>query len=163
MWQVIQCPATTEFKRVAKEQETHGNLYIVWERYGRTPCWICQSVPVLIQFMNQRFRDAEKHLRVSPLYRILRGESTKQTHKNHEIVMLERDEMEALNRIIRRFPACNVVTKDPEKWALQTMADLLQMEEVEDSSLRKWMRIIRTGNINLWKIFRGWADLRISV
>ena len=73
--------------------------------------------------------------------------------------MLERDEMEALNRIIRRFPACNVVTKDPEKWVLQTMADILQMEEVEDSSLRKWMRIIRTGNVNLWKFFRGWADL----
>ena len=159
MWQVIQCPATIEFKRVAKEQETHGNLYVIWERMGRTPCWICQSVPVLIQFMNQRFRDEGKHLRVSPLYRILRGESTTQTHKSHEIIMLERDEMEALNRIIRRFPACNVVTKDPEKWALQTMADLLQMEEVEDGSLRKWMRIIRTGNINLWKIFRGWADL----
>ena len=109
--------------------------------------------------MNQRFRDEEKHLRVSPLYRILRGESTKQTHKNHEIVMLERDEIEAFNRMIRKFPACNVVTKEPEKWVLQTMAEIEQMEEVEDSSLRKWMRLIRTGNINLWKIFMGWADL----
>jgi hypothetical protein len=120
-WHVVECPANVQFASVRKETGTHGKIYAIWECDGHTPCWISQSIPILVRAMNARvFGSSDKRLHASSIYRVLRGESQKKLHKAHRVVRFQRSELGDFNLMLQQFPAYFFVTKTPDAWRIRT-------------------------------------------
>ena len=79
------------------------NIYCVWEIDMLTPCWVSQSLPPLVDAVNQTL-SRPKQLQVSSMYRVLRGESLRRRHKNYMMQMFSRQEIEELNAHLANFP-----------------------------------------------------------
>lgn len=123
-WHVVECPAAVQFASIRKETGTHGKIYAIWECDGHTPCWISQSIPVLVRAMNARvFGSSDKRLHASSIYRVLRGESQKKLHKSHRVVRFQRSELGDFNLMLRQFPTYFFVTKTPDAWKILARPD----------------------------------------
>ena len=110
-WYVVRVPSDVQLTWVQKEWKAHGWIYCVWEVDMQTPCWISQSLPVIVSGINPGLSKA-KQLHVSSLYRLLRGESQSQMHKNHLLSAYKRKDVHQLNEHMAKFPSCKLVTKD---------------------------------------------------
>ena len=116
-WCVVNVPGTIRLAHVRKEWATHGNIYCVWEIDMLTPCWVSQSLPPLVDALNQTL-SRPKQLQVSSMYRVLRGESLRRRHKNYMMQTFSRQEIEELNAHLANFRGCMFVTQYPEEWML---------------------------------------------
>ena len=116
-WRVVNVPGNVQLSQVGKEWKTHGKIYCVWEIDMQTPCWLSQSLPALIDALNQTL-SRPKQLQVSSMYRVLRGESLRCRHKNYVMQAFSRRELEELNAHLASFPGCMFVTQEPEEWKL---------------------------------------------
>ena len=116
-WYVIPCPSTVELTSVEKERGTHGSIYVLFECELRSPLWIGQSIPALVRSINDKaVYNREKRLHASSLYRCLRGEARKNSHKSWKVAKFSRSDLEVLNRYIGMFPSVVYVSKSPEMW-----------------------------------------------
>lgn len=116
-WYVIPCPSNVQLTSVAKERGTHGSLYVLWECERRTPAWIGQSIPSLVRSINEKAVIApEKRLHASSLYRCLRREARKESHKSWKVEKFARTDINELNLFLREFPSIVVTSKSPELW-----------------------------------------------
>ena len=116
-WDVVNVSGKIQLAHVRKEWATHGSIYCVWEIDMLTPCWVSQSLPPLVDAVNQTL-SRPKRLQVSSMYRVLRGESLRCRRRNYMMQMFSRTEIDALNAHIANFPGCMFVTKYPEEWKL---------------------------------------------
>ena len=82
-----------------------------------THCWVSQSLPPLVDAVNQTL-SRPKQLQASSMYRVLRGESLSRRRKNYAMQAFSRRELEELNAHLASFPGCMFVTKEPEEWKL---------------------------------------------
>ena len=116
-WFVIPCPSNINLTTVEKERGTHGAIYALWECEKRTPCWVGQSVPALVRSINQKaVVTPEKRLHASSLYRCLRREARKESHKNWKVEKFSRADVGLLNTFFQQFPSIVVTSKSPELW-----------------------------------------------
>jgi len=116
-WYVIPCPSNVQLTSVSKERGTHGAIYALWECERRTPCWIGQSVPALVRSINEKAVVApEKRLHASSLYRCLRREARKESHKSWKVEKFSRSDIRELNCFLSEFPSIVVISKSPELW-----------------------------------------------
>lgn len=116
-WFVIPCPSNINLTMVEKERGTHGAIYALWECEKRTPCWVGQSVPALVRSINQKaVVTPEKRLHASSLYRCLRREARKESHKNWKVEKFSRADVGLLNTFFQQFPSIVVTSKSPELW-----------------------------------------------
>ena len=112
-WRVVNVPGMVQLSHVGKEWATHGKIYCVM----LTPCWLSQSLPALLDAVNQTL-SRPKQLQASSMYRVLRGESRRRRHINYVMQAFSRRELEELNAHLASFPGCMFVTKEPEGWKL---------------------------------------------
>jgi hypothetical protein len=123
-WYVIPCPANVELTSVAKERGTHGSIYCLWECERRSPAWLGQSVPALVRSINEKAVVApEKRLHASSLYRCLRREARKESHKSWKVEKFSRAEIQELNKFLAQFPSIVVTSKSPELWHCSSGSD----------------------------------------
>jgi hypothetical protein len=131
-WYVIPCPANVQLTSVLKERGTHGAIYALWECEKRTPCWIGQSIPALVRSINEKAVIApEKRLHASSLYRCLRREARKESHKSWKVEKFARADITELNHFLGEFPSIVVTSKSPELWHCSPLSSV-EEEEVED-------------------------------
>ena len=117
-WHVVNVPGNVQLSHVGREWATHGKVDCVWELDMLTPCWLSQSLPALLDAVNQTL-SRPKQLQASSMYRVLRGESLRCRHKNYVLQGFSRRELEGLNAHLASFPGCMFVTKEPEDWKLR--------------------------------------------
>ena len=116
-WFVIPCPPTVELITVAKERGTHGSVYCLWECECKLPVWIGQSIPALVRSINDKAVLTEtKRLHASSLYRCLRKEARKESHKSWKVEKFSRAQIEDINMFLKEFPSAVFVSKSPELW-----------------------------------------------
>lgn len=116
-WYIIPCPANLQLTSIGKEHGTHGYCYVLWECERKTSVWLGQSVPRLVRAINEKAVTApEKRLHASSLYRCLRKEARKESHKSWKVDKFSRAEIVELNRFLADFPSIVVVSKFPELW-----------------------------------------------
>lgn len=116
-WYIIPCPSTVELTCVCKERGTHGSVYCLWECERRLPVWIGQSIPALVRSINEKaVMNDTKRLHASSLYRCLRREARKESHKNWKVEKFSRAQVEDLNVFIGSFPSAVFISKSPELW-----------------------------------------------
>jgi hypothetical protein len=121
VWHVIQCPANLVLTSIGKERGTHGFIYTIWEVERRFPVWVSQSIPAVVKAINDKAVTAhEKRLHASSIYRVLRGESQKRSHKHHSVCRWSRTNLVELNAHLKSFPSCIFVSKSPEQWCVST-------------------------------------------
>jgi len=134
-WYVIPCPANVQLTSVLKERGTHGAIYALWECEKRTPCWIGQSIPALVRSINEKaVIAAEKRLHASSLYRCLRREARKESHKSWKVEKFARADITELNHFLGEFPSIVVTSKSPELWHCSPLAsvDEDEVDEVDE-------------------------------
>ena len=116
-WYVIPCPPTVELTNIAKERGTHGSVYCLWECECKLPIWIGQSIPALVRSINEKAVLSDtKRLHASSLYRCLRKEARKESHKSWKVEKFSRAQVEDINEFIGKFPSAVFVSKSPELW-----------------------------------------------
>ena len=117
VWYVIPCPKSVKLTAVSKERGTHGSVYCLWECDKSAPIWIGQSIPALVRSINAKavLSDA-KRLHASSLYRCLRREARKDSHKNWKVKKFSRAEIEDVNQFMNGFHNIVFVSKAPELW-----------------------------------------------
>lgn len=116
-WYIIPCPANLELTSVAKERGTHGSIYVIWECDRKSSAFVGQSVPALVRSINEKAIAApEKRLHASSLYRCLRREARKESHKLFKIEKFSRCDISQLNAFLSQFPSIVVTSKSPELW-----------------------------------------------
>ncbi len=116
-WYIIPCPSSLELTQVSKERGTHGSVYCLWECERRLPVWIGQSIPALVRSINHKaVMNDTKRLHASSLYRCLRKEARKESHKNWKVEKFSRAQVEDLNAFIANFPSAVFISKSPELW-----------------------------------------------
>jgi len=116
-WCVVSLPPGVGFARIDKEARTQGRVFCMHDADMDQPCWVSQSMPVLIDAYNDRHSHPNR-LHVTSAYRVLRGQSLSAVHKNHGFVVRERAATKELNELIGQFPGCFVVTKEGDAWHL---------------------------------------------
>ena len=116
-WYVIPVPSDINLTEISKERGTHGSVYCLWECEKRTPAWMGQSIPALVRSINEKaVMTQEKRLHASSLYRCLRREARKESHKNWKVEKFSRAEVSELNEFLSGFPSVVVTSKSPELW-----------------------------------------------
>jgi len=116
-WYIIPCPSTVLLTGVCKERGTHGSIYCLWECEGKLPVWIGQSIPALVRSINDKaVLSDSKRLHASSLYRCLRKEARKESHKSWKVEKFSRTQVEDLNNFVKNFSSVVFVSKSPELW-----------------------------------------------
>ena len=114
IWYVIPCPSSVNLLGISKERGTHGSVYCLWECERRLPLWIGQSIPALVRCINAKAVISDsKRLHASSLYRCLRKEARKESHKSWKVDKFSRSQIEDINDFIREFPSTVFVSKSP--------------------------------------------------
>lgn len=135
VWHVIQCPANLVLTSIGKERGTHGFIYTIWEVERRFPVWVSQSIPAVVKAINDKAVTAhEKRLHASSIYRVLRGESQKRSHKHHSVCRWSRTNLVELNAHLKAFPSCIFVSKSPEQWCVSTAPVPPQLASAEEAT-----------------------------
>ena len=83
----------------------------------QTPCWLSQSLPALVNALNQTL-SRPKQVQVSSMHRVLRSESPRCRHDNYVMQVHSRKELEELNARLASVPGCTFVMQEPEEWML---------------------------------------------
>ena len=100
----------------------------------RTPVWIGQSIPALVRAINKEVvRAPEKRLHASSLYRCLRKEARKESHKNWKVAKFTRAQIDELNAHLLSFPSAVYCSKSPEFWRCSPSAELAEAAAASDS------------------------------
>jgi len=116
-WYIIPCPPNVELTSVAKERGTHGSIYVLWECDMKSSAFVGQSVPALVRSINEKaITSPEKRLHASSLYRCLRREARKESHKLFKREKSSRSDIAQLNAFLAQFPSIVVTSKSPELW-----------------------------------------------
>lgn len=116
-WYAIPVPPTIQLLEVLKETSTHGSLYSLFECEERSNLFIGQSIPALTKAINSKaIVIPEKRLHCSSLYRVLRSESKKTSHKNWKVTKYNRNEIDKINTLMKKFPGVIFISKTPELW-----------------------------------------------
>lgn len=116
-WHVIPVPAGIGLSKIGKERGTHGLIYCAWECERRVAVWVGQSIPALVDNINDKaVTAAEKRLHASSLYRCLRQEARKDSHKNWKVCKFHRGQVAELSSFLAPFPGVVFVTKSPDLW-----------------------------------------------
>ena len=104
-WHVIPVPCTLSLTGIAKERGTHGSVYCLWDNNTLNTIWIGQSVPALVENINSKavFHES-KRLHASSLYRCLRKEARKESHKSWKITKFNRSDLNEINQFVKNFP-----------------------------------------------------------
>ena len=119
-WCVVRLPKGVEFTHIKKEKDCQGRLILIYEEDGEDACWLSQSMPAVVQAINNVV-SRPKRLHCSSAYRILRAESLSHVHKNFHVVAYHRHELAALNEHIAQLPGCRCVTKDVNVWYIKSL------------------------------------------
>ncbi len=116
-WHVIPVGAGIRLSRVGKERGTHGLIYCAWECERQVAIWVGQSIPALVENVNLKaVTTVEKRLHASSLYRCLRQEARKDSHKNWKVCKFLRSQVAELSDFLAPFPGVVFVTKLPDLW-----------------------------------------------
>ena len=116
-WYIIPCPCSITLTSVDKERGTHGSLYCLFECDRNLPVWVGQSIPALVNSINTKaILCPNKRLHASSLYRCIREESRKGTHKQWCVKKFDRNLVDDINNFIKQFPSVVFVSKAPEIW-----------------------------------------------
>ena len=81
----------------------------------QTPCWISQSLPAIVAVSDPGLCK-ERNLHASSLYRLIRGETRSEMHKNHLLSTYKRKDIDQRKEHVRKFPLCGFVAKDVTSW-----------------------------------------------
>ena len=76
----MRLPKGVEFTHIKKEKDCQGRLILIYEEDGEDACWLSQSMPAVVQAINNVV-SRPKRLHCSSAYRILRAESLSHVHK----------------------------------------------------------------------------------
>ena len=113
-WQVVCCPGTVRFERIAKDTHTLARIYALHrEREGIV--WLGQSMTSLMQAIGKHY---SLHMHVSSGYRIIRREVKSGMHRGFVVTRLA-DESE-VNALLDDLCPLHlaVVVRHPDKWEL---------------------------------------------
>ena len=81
------------------------------------PVWIGQSIPALVRSINEKaVVNESKRLHASSLYRCLRKEARKESHKSWKVEKFSRAQVEDLNAFVAGFSSAVFISKSPELW-----------------------------------------------
>ena len=108
-WRVVNVLGNVQLSHVGKEWATRGKVIDM-----QTPCWLSQSLPALVDALNQTL-SRPKQLQASSMCHVLRGESLRCRHENYVMQAFSCRELEKLNAHIA---SCMFVTQEPEEWML---------------------------------------------
>ena len=113
-WQVVCCPGTVRFERIAKDTHTLSRLYALYREYEGI-VWLGQSMTSLMQAIGKHY---SLHMHVSSGYRIIRREVKSGTHRGFVVTRLA-DESE-VNALLDDLCPLHlaVVVRHPDKWEL---------------------------------------------
>lgn len=115
MWTPIVCPSTVKISRIEKERGCHGRVFVVQQLNDKRCCFVCQSLPAIVAFLN-RFSPTRFH--VSSFYRTSRLNGAQQSHRGWIADALSCDETEKLNWATMGFDRVAFLTRQPENWIL---------------------------------------------
>ena len=143
-WIIIPCPCSITLTSVNKERGTHGSVYILWECDRNLPVWVGQSIPALVNGINEKaIFCASKRLHASSLYRCLRKEARKENHKSWCVSKFSRQEIDEINAFIKKFPSVIFISKSPELWRCslptaspETSAEIIKKNDDENEMSR---------------------------
>ena len=111
-WEMVLVPRV-QFKRILKEQGTHGKIYAAWTVTSNI-AWISQSVTALCKMINIT---CDRNCFSSSFYRFLRGEQRKPA--NREWLVKRAANVEALNKLLAGFEFFQVCSKNLDCWELE--------------------------------------------
>ena len=156
-WYIIPCPSTVVLTNVCKERGTHGSVYCLWECERRTPVWIGQSIPALVRSINDKAVISEsKRLHASSLYRCLRREARKESHKSWKVEKFSRAQVEDLNAFIASFASAVFISKSPELWKCSRPADDTEAERSADGE--GLGKLMSPSDVEVWSETRATPD-----
>ena len=136
-WFIIPCPSSLQLTSIAKERGTHGSIYCLWECERRLPVWIGQSIPALVRSINEKaVLNDTKRLHASSLYRCLRKEARKESHKNWKVEKFSRAQVEDLNSFLAAFPSAVFISKSPELWKCTRPSASVEDDSAEDMATK---------------------------
>jgi hypothetical protein len=116
-WYCVPVPNTVQLSEIQKEQSSHGLVYLLFECEQRSSLFVGQSIPALTKAINSKaIQIQEKRLHCSSLYRVLRSESKKASHKNYRCIKVKRTDIAIINSYIQQFPSIVFVSKSPDLW-----------------------------------------------
>jgi hypothetical protein len=116
-WYCVPVPNSVRLSEIHKEQSSHGLVYLLYECEQRSSLFVGQSIPALTKAINSKaIQVSEKRLHCSSLYRVLRSESKKASHKNYRCLKFKRSEVDSINGYIQKFPSIVFVSKSPDLW-----------------------------------------------
>jgi hypothetical protein len=127
-WIVYRLAKGSRFSRISKEPRRQGLVYCLFDIDRDQPCWVSQSIPACVEAIN-RTLTRRKRLHASSCYKITRGESHCNVHKNHHVLAFERHDIDGVNGVLANFPALLVVTQDVTVWFLDDEA----MSKIDDA------------------------------
>jgi hypothetical protein len=129
-WYCVPVPNTVRLSEIQKEQSSHGLVYLLFECEQRSSLFIGQSIPALTKAINSKaIQVPEKRLHCSSLYRVLRSESKKASHKNYRCLKFKRTAIPDINTYIQKFPSIVFVSKSPDLWKTSEL-DVDQVESI---------------------------------
>ena len=118
-WQVVCCPGTVRFERIAKDTHTLARIYALHrEREGIV--WLGQSMTSLMEAIGKHYN---LHMHVSSGYRIIRREVKSGMHRGFLVTRLA-DESEVNALLENLCPLyLAVVLRHPERWEITTQVE----------------------------------------
>ena len=113
-WQVVCCPGTVRFAKIAKDTHTLSRLYALYREYEGI-VWLGQSMTSLMQAIGKHY---SLHMHVSSGYRVIRRELKSGMHRGFLVARLA-DEREVNALLERLCPLClAVVVRHPDRGGL---------------------------------------------
>ena len=92
-WQVVCCPGTVGFARIAKDTHTLARIYALHREFEGI-VWLGQSMTSLMQSIGKHY---DLHMHVSSCYRVVRQEMKRGTHRGFLVKRLaDESEVNAL-------------------------------------------------------------------
>ena len=125
-WQVVCCPGTVRFAKIAKDTHTLSRLYALYREFEGI-VWLGQSMTSLMEAIGKHH---DLHMHVSSGYRVIRRELKSGMHRGFLVARLA-DESEVNALLEHLCPLyLAVVLRHPEGW------DIARQVEKHDASHR---------------------------
>jgi hypothetical protein len=121
-WQGLHLAFPIKLLEVGKEPGTHGRLYLVHEDRG-TVAFVSQSVPMLVDLLN---RVSNNRICPSMVYHRLRNGLTEIKVRGWNVRLLDRSELEQLNRQLGRFSGVVVLTQRLDLWRCEWEGEVVE-------------------------------------
>ena len=118
-WQVVCCPGTVRFERIAKDTHTLARIYALHREFEGI-VWLGQSMTSLMEAIGKHY---DLHMHVSSGYRVIRQELKSGMHRGFLVARLA-DESEVNALLERLCPFClAVVVRHPDRWEIAKERD----------------------------------------